>query len=51
MIIIFLLLRFLAFDIPTLLFSVYGHYCSNLFAAGKDDLCSFSMSGYNLRSS
>lgn len=49
MVILFLLLRFLIFDVATIILSLNGSYCPNQFKhLGK--MCAFTTSGYNLNS-
>lgn len=50
MITIFLLMRFLIFDIVTIYLGVNGHFCSNQFSMNAKDLCTVQVSGYNLNS-
>ena len=49
MMIAFLILRFLIFDIYTLMVSVTGSYCANLLASGSSKYCVIVMSAYNLK--
>ena len=50
MVIAYLTIRFLIFDIYNILASMNGEYCSNLMASGSQDLCDRTISGYNLKS-
>ena len=43
-------MRFLVFDIYNILASMEGEYCSDLMSKGEDNLCSITISGYNLKS-
>lgn len=54
MAIIYLVFRFLIVDIFAIIKSIDGHYCSSLLSPGfvysSEYLCSYSLSGYNLKS-
>ena len=51
MVIIYLCVRLLIFDITTMILSMGGNYCSDLFEKGqRTDLCNGGISGYNLKS-
>jgi hypothetical protein len=50
MVLAFLLLRLLVFDLYNMLASVYGNYCANLNSANVPDLCTTTVSAYNLKS-
>jgi hypothetical protein len=49
MVIVFLLLRFLVFDIYNIIVSNYGSYCSNYQLTHTTQQCVTVMSGYNLK--
>lgn len=49
MMIAFLILRFLIFDIYTMVVSINGNYCANLFSSGSSKFCVIVMSAYNLK--
>ena len=45
---VYLLIRFLVFDIYNILASKDGHYCASLI--GSKEACAYTISGYNLKS-
>lgn len=45
----YLLIRFIVFDLYNMYLSMYGNYCSSLNKAQSSDLCSITLSGYNLK--
>lgn len=45
----YLLIRFILFDLYNMYMSMYGDYCSSLKSDKSSDLCSITVSGYNLK--
>ena len=50
MVIVYLLVRFFIVDIFELIASIQGNFCSSMFEAQKKNLCSTTLSGWNLKS-
>ena len=48
--IIYLVLRFLLVDVYCLIVSANGHFCANYALTHTSQLCSFFLSGFNLKS-
>lgn len=51
MVIKYLIMRFIVFDIYNIYISMYGDYCSNILKNQTSDLCTMPFSGYNLKGS
>ncbi len=49
-VLLFLAFRFFIFDIWTAIISNNGSFCSELFRTKEKDLCLYTISGYNLKS-